>query len=153
METSRARRVTGQRERALDAISLARREDLSLEEAARRKGTTVRSVLRHAGEAVEAHDGQYHVRPADHIPRRMTYLDEDGPRWVTVRDSRQASNLAEYHNDVKHYLWTGDAQRPLRWKGQVLETDEGPLPYLTDLDVIDDLALGSELEYEVYRRV
>jgi hypothetical protein len=139
-------------ERALDALALMRREGLSLVEAMARAGTNLSSMLRHAGRGLRREGDTFVATERDDIPRRMTHLDEDGPRWVTLRDSRDASRLATYHTDVKAFLATGDASRVLRWKGQSIQTDEGALPLVTDLDNLEELAFGGEMEYDVYLR-
>lgn len=147
-----AARSSRLQERALDALALMRRKGLSLNEAMARAGTNLSSMRRYAGRGLRRDGDTYVATEWDSIPRRMTYLGEDGPRWVTIRDSRDASRLAAYHNDVKAFLATGDARRVLRWQGQTIQTDDGPLPFITDLDLLEELAFGGELEYDVYLR-
>ena len=146
------RTAPGPRQRALDAIALMRREGLSLSDAAARAGTSPRVVVRHASAALDRRGGNYVVREFDDLPRRMSHLEVDGPRWVTVNGSREASRLAAYHNDVKRFISTGDERAVLRWQGSSFEAEDGPHEFLTDLDLIEDLALGGELEYDVYLR-
>lgn len=141
------------RERALDALARSRREGVSLTHAAKLAGTTPRTVHRYAGQAFRRDGRRYRPRPFDRLERRLSILTPDGPVWIGVRDSRTASHLAQYHNDVKHYLWTGDDRRLLRWRGKTFMVGGVRNTYLTDLDLIDDLALGGELEYQVYATV
>ena len=145
-------RASLDRERALYALALMRREDLPLNQAMERAGTNLSSMLRYAGRGLRRKGDTYGATERDDIPRRMTHLDESGPRWVTLRDSREASRLATYHNDVKAFLATGDASRVHRWHGQTIQTDDGALALITDLDNLEELAFGGEMEYDVYLR-
>src|SRR4051794_8896515 len=96
------------RERALDALALARREGLSLRAASDRARTDPRTVRRHAGQAFRKRGARWVPTPWDRIPREMTAVTPTGPLAVTVRDSRTASLLAEHANAVARYIELGD---------------------------------------------
>lgn len=82
----------------------------------------------------------------------MTILTDRGPIEVTTRDSRTASHLAEHANAVQQYLETGDerALRSLGRKDLQIGGQHFNLP--TDPVILDRLAAGGELHYELYRR-
>jgi hypothetical protein len=140
------------RERALDALALARRQGLSLSQAARITGTTPRTVLRHAGRGFRRDGHRWTPKTFDRIPRDMAVLTADGPTVVTIRDSRTASLVAEHSNAVRHYLHTGDGLRLVGLRRRAFTHQGERIQLVSDLDVIDRLAAGSELHYEVYRR-
>lgn len=144
--------ATDARERALAALALSRREGVSLTRASRLTHTTRRTVLRHAGRGFRQEGRRYVPRPFDRIPREIAVLTDEGPEWVTVRDSRTASLIAEHANAVRHYLQTGDDTdlRALRRTQIVVRGQRITLP--VDLELIDPLAAGGELHYELYRR-
>jgi hypothetical protein len=117
------------RRAALDAIVLMRREGLSLEEAARRAGTTPAAVLRHARSALKLERGRYRALPGDRLLRVMKVVGPNGvEREVEVRGSRAASRVGEHWDAIGVYLDTGNdsALRALEGKrvaGIWLETD------------------------------
>ena len=141
------------RERALDALALARRERLSLEDAAARAGTTPDAVLRQTGAGWQQRGGRWLPTPYDSLPRQMTVLGPEGPVWVELRDSRIATLVAQHHNAVRHDIETGDTSWLDPFKGQTIRVRDGPsIELVTDPERLDRLAEGSELTYDVYLR-
>ena len=149
---SRRRDDPEARERALDALARSRRDEVSLTRSARLTRTTPRTVLRYAGPGFEREGRRWAPRPFDRLPRTMTVLTERGPMEVITRDSRTSSHLAEHANAVRRYLETGDrtALRTLKRKDLQIGGHRFNLP--TDPAVLDRLAAGGELHYELYRR-
>jgi hypothetical protein len=140
------------RERALDALALARRTGISLTQAARTTRTTRRTVLRHVGSGFRREGRRWAPRRFDRIPREVTVLTALGPVPVVVRDSRTASLIAEHANAVRHYLHTGDPSRLGGLRRRTFQLGGRRFPLVTDEDVIDRLAEGGELHYELYAR-
>ncbi len=133
------------RRAALDALSLMRREGLSLRHAAERAGTTEAAVLRHARPALELEHGRYRPRAGDRLLRVMTVLGPDGVQHeVEVRGSHAASLVGEHWSAIGHYLETGDAGR--------LEALEGKnvagIPLETDPYVVEEWERRGELEID-----
>ncbi|MDQ3642777.1 MAG: hypothetical protein M3450_15230, partial [Actinomycetota bacterium] len=96
------------RRRALDAVSLMRKNGLSLKQASRAAGTTVNAIKRHAGPALERGDrGAYRAKTSDRLVRPLLVPTTGGLITLDVRDSRTASKIGAYHNAVKLYLDTG----------------------------------------------
>lgn len=102
----RNRREQIARERALAALSVMRREKLSLTAAAKAAKTDPETVQRYVGSALvrETPRGRYHARPYDRIPRVVNFHTPKRSVSVTVNSSRTASLIAEYRNAVKKYL-------------------------------------------------
>ncbi len=107
----RTEREAQARERALATLALMRREKLSLKAAARAEHTDTRTVKRYVGSTLRQKGprGRYRPTAYDRIPRTLYVVTPEGTRPVTVRDSRQATKLAEYWAAVQRYLETGDA--------------------------------------------
>jgi hypothetical protein len=146
-------RVREARSRAHEAVSIARQQPgHSLSWAARRAGTTVDAVARHAPGAVEQlPSGRYRVKPADRGIRVMPLISVGivYPR-VAIRGSRQASLVGEHLAAIGTYLATGDAKPLRRFAGKSVT---GTLPdggsyrfeLEADPDTIAELAFTGEL--------
>jgi hypothetical protein len=139
------------RERALDVVSLMRRERLSLRRASDLARTDPRTVRRHAGQALRQPGRRWAVTPYDRIPREMTVLMAAGPAFETIADSRTASLLAEHANAVAAYLETGDEEPLRRLRRTQIRIRGQPVRLETDPLQLERLAEGGELHYELYR--
>src|ERR1700730_5778122 len=140
------------RERALYALSLMRRNDLSLTQAAKRAHANPRTVRKYVGDALERKGRRYLPVESDQLPRELAYLGPEGPEWVTVRDSATATLLAEHANAVGRYLNKGDESALKPFEGRTVKIGRRRRPLLTDLATIDRLAIGGGLHYELYTR-
>jgi hypothetical protein len=141
------------RSRAHEAISIARQHPgHSLSWAARRAGTTVDAVLRHAPDAVEQlPSGRYRVKPSDRGLRVMPLISA-GIVYarVAIRGSRQATLVGEHLAAIGTFLATGDSKPLRRFAGRSVT---GTLPdggsyrfeLEADPDVIAELAFSGEL--------
>ncbi len=133
------------RDRALEALSLMRREGLSLTRAAAQAGTTPNTAWRYAGCALQRRlDGRIVATEADRLYRQMRLITPEGVVNVGIRGSRTASRVGDYWNAVHQYLATGDdtALRPFAGKrvaGRGFETN---------LDALDRWARRGELDFE-----
>ncbi len=133
------------RDRALGALSLMRREGLSLTRAAAQTGTTSDTVQRYVGSILTRRsDGRIAPTRGDRLYRRMRLLTPEGVVDVGIRGSRTASRVGDYWNAVHQYLATGDDAplRPFAGKrvaGRAFETD---------LDALDRWARRGELDFE-----
>lgn len=137
------------REQALDAIALMRRDDtLTIAQAARRAGTTVDTMLRYAGAALEKRGGRYHAKPYDRLARAMEFLTPEGVISLEVRDSRSRRRIGEYMNAVKRYVNTGDARGLRKFQGRAIRIDGRGYPFATDTATLDRLASAGELGFD-----
>lgn len=141
------------RSRVHEALSIARQHPgRSLSWAARRGGTTLKTIVRHEPTAIErAPSGRYWVRPADRGVRVMPVVSGGVvyPR-VAIRGSRQSSLDGRHLDAIYTFLKTGD-DRPLRrLTGRAVtgRLEDGVLRRFeleTDPDVIAQLAFSGEL--------
>jgi hypothetical protein len=70
-------------------------------------------------------------------------------REVIVRDSKQASLVGEYWNEVHAYLAKGDASGLARFnKLQVTDANGQRIPLLVDRDALDELGNAGVLSFE-----
>src|ERR1700720_4625991 len=78
--------------RVLDAIALKRRRpELSMSEAARQSGTTVKTIRRYAGGALQERSRRLDVMATDRIRREMRFLSAKGQTTIQVTNSREAT--------------------------------------------------------------
>ena len=142
---------TSPRERALNALALARREGLSLRAASDLARTDPRTVRRHVRGQFRKVGARWIASPYDRIPRAMTALTPGGPVAVMAGDSRTASLLAEHANAVAKYIALGDEEPLARLRRHVVRIRGHPVVLETDPARLDRLAQGGELHYELYR--
>jgi hypothetical protein len=128
-------------ERVLDAVAIGRREGLPARVAARRAGTTVRSMQRYGGDTVHRSGRGLVVADADRLFRRMRVQTTEGQQVVDVRGSRAASRIAAHHAAVDAYLKGGGEARLRRFRdvrvgGYRLETDPDALEAAADREEV-----------------
>jgi hypothetical protein len=94
-------------------------------------------------------NGQYKAKASDRLLRVLVIPTREGLREIAVRDSRQASQIAEYWNAVHRYLETGDksALRKFRRK-RITDANGVRVPLLTDLGELDRLGSAGVLSFE-----
>jgi len=134
-----------EREQALSTLALMRREKLSLKNAAKRTGVSPKSVLPYVREGLRRTiGGNYYAKPSDKLSRTLNFLTEQGIISIAVHDSRDATLVSKYMAATKNYLATGNKSflRPFRGKAM------GPYRFVTDTDILDELADAGELEFE-----
>ncbi len=133
------------RDRALEALSLMRREGVSLTHAASLAGTTPNTLFRYAATALRRHrGGRLKARPTDRLFRRMRLLADEGVIDIDVRSSRRATWIGEYWNAVHHFLATGDDSRLRPFAGKSV----GAQRFETDADSVELWARRGVLDFE-----
>lgn len=123
------------------ALSLARRERLSIEDAAKIEGTDLKTILRRAPSALQKRGRRYRVKQFDRIPAVMNLIGPKGPKTVIVRGSKSRSLVGRYLNAVKQYLYHGDDSALAEFRGKkvaghTLITNLNKLRELADADLI-----------------
>ena len=147
---ARSERFQDRWDRVAHVISKMRTEGVSLRQASREFGVDPRTVARLGGSALRKQaNGRYKAKASDRLLRVLRVPTREGPRPIAVRDSRQASQLAEYWNAVHRYLETGDdsALRKFRRK-RITDAEGARVPLLTDLDELDRLGSAGVLSFE-----
>jgi hypothetical protein len=128
-------------QRTLDALDRMRRGQ-SLTAAARKAGTTPRTMRKYAGATVKRSGSRYKLG-RDRMYRPMRVLTNTGVETVSV--SRREANIVGRHwNAVKRWGIHQDSSELNKLRG----ADVGGYELETDLDVIDELAARGELDFE-----
>lgn len=132
----------------LDAVSLKRRHpELSMTEAAKRSGTTLRTIRRYARSAIEMRSGRLDARRTDRIPRDLLMFDNKGQITIRVTNSRDATRVAKYNNAVRRFLLHGDDSQLKRFAGKKLSVGGKRYPFVTDPASLNRIARGGEIHF------
>jgi hypothetical protein len=136
--------------RATHVISKMRADGISLRRAARAFGLNPGVVLRLAGPALRKRsNGRYAAKASDRLLRVLAIPTKQGPGEIALRDSRQATLLAEYWIAVHAYLQTGDASSIKKFRGKRITDATGKrVRLVTDLDELDRLGSAGVLSFE-----
>ena len=92
-------------------------------------------------------DARGHSKPTG---KRFEFFDEDGavPGGVRLKSRKEESKYAGYLNALKKYLDSGDDTDLMKFKNKSFLDKEGnKVTFITDKDVIDDLAIFSQLPH------
>lgn len=90
-------------------------------------------------------DARGHSKPTG---KTMQVFDENGviQGGVQLKSRKEEHFYGQYLNDLKKYLKTGNDDYLKKWRDKTLRDANGnKLPFVTDKDVIDDLAHFSQL--------
>lgn len=142
-----ARRSDAARERALKALCAMRQGD-TLSKAARDNGVTVRTVKRYVGSALvqDRPGGRVRATKSDRLVRYLQIPGPDGPRDITVRSSKTASEFAKYKAAINRLL-RGDRNAMAPWHGKKIAGIE----LITDTKTLVEQARKEMLPYSLYR--
>ena len=145
--SQRVHRSDAARERALKALWAMRQGD-SLAKAARDNGVTARTVKRYAGSAlVQDHPGgRIRATKSDRLVRYLQIPGSNGPKDVTVRGSKAASEFAKYKAAINRLL-RGDSHAMAKWHGKRIAGIE----LITDTKTLVEQARKEMLPYSLYR--
>ncbi len=144
---------TAKRADALDVVSIARRNDLSLDAARQAFNRThpdhpisMNAIRRHAGPALEKQGGTWRAKPRDRLARTMQVVTTEGVKVLTVKDSRTASTIGGYMAAVQRYQETRDPNVLRRFQGKSFRVEKRAYRFETDPDRLDELEVAGELD-------
>jgi len=123
---------------------------VSLQEASRELGVDPRKVVRLGRTALRKRaNGRYAAKTTNRLLRVLVLPTNDGLREITVRDSKQASQIGKYWAAVQKYLQTGDisALKKIRRKW-ITDADGKRTLLLKDTGELDRLGSAGVLCFE-----
>ena len=132
------------RHRAFDAIHEMRRSDVSLKEAARRAGTTPRSVHRYAGDLLVQEGSRYGALRSDRSYQRMAVLSTNGLADVDTRGSGVRSLIARHWNAVGRFAATGDVTVLEAFRGKCV----GGVELASDVAAVEEYLRRGEIDID-----
>lgn len=135
------------RERALRALA-SMRHGASISRAARDNGVTPRTIRRYVGSALaqDRPGGRIRATKSDRLVRYLQIPGPDGPRDITVRGSKRASEFAQYKAAVNRLL-RGDRNAMAAWHGRKI----GGIELVTDTQALVEQGRKEILPYSLYR--
>lgn len=148
--TTRPQRFQHNWSRVAHVIAKMRSEGVSLRRAARDVGISPGTVLRWGRSALRKDSsGRFVAKRTDRLLRVLMVPTPYGPREIAVRNSRQATMLAEYWTAVQKYLSTGDTDGLAKFRGRSITDASGAkVPLLTELSELDRLGSAGVLSFE-----
>jgi hypothetical protein len=130
--------------RSLHVLARMRRTGASLTEAAREEQIDPRTVRKYLKTELRRRGKPTKV---DRRKRDMLIPTTVGNAPITVRGSKQASDLGKYMSAVGKYLRTGDVEALARFEGKFI----GGHPLITDPELLSSLAQAGALTLdEIY---
>lgn len=136
--------------RTTQVVTRVRTKHESLQKASREEGIDPRTVIRLAGSALRKRpNGRYAAKASDRLLRVLVIPTSTGSDEIAVRDSRQATQLAEYWIAVHRYLQTGDASSIKKFRGKSITDANGKrIRLVTDLEELDRLGSAGAFSFE-----
>lgn len=139
--------------RVLDALALARRDKISPTKAAKKSGTTLKTVRKYAPSALEERSGRFYVSPSDRLPRRMRLFSTQGEVVVRTTSSRTATRIAQHNNAVRNYVLTRDRTELQRFEGKSIRSGGKSYTFGTDSRTLDrHIRAGAVHFVDIYAR-
>lgn len=137
-------------DRVAHVISKMRSENVSLSKASREYGVSPRTVARLGASALRKRpNGRYAAKSHDRLLRVLVIPTNKGTDEIAVRDSRQATQLAEYWIAVHKYLQTGDASSIKKFRSKSITDANGKrVRLVTDLDELNRLGSAGAFSFE-----
>ncbi|HEY1883024.1 MAG TPA: hypothetical protein VGG51_08285 [Candidatus Cybelea sp.] len=134
--------------RSLDTVALKRRNPhLSLTKAATSSGTTLTTIRKYVGSALDVRSGRFDVKPTDRLPRPMRMLTPAGEISVLTTSSRTASQIGHYNNAVRAFLITGDESSLQLFEGLSIRSDGKTYAFVTDRTTLNRLARAGAVHF------
>lgn len=148
-------RSAAARRRALKAIDLMR-HGASLTDAARRAGADPRTVKKYGRPALrrDRRTGRYKAKAQDGIQRPMLFPTPKGHVSLLIEGSRDASLVGKYWGAFKLVAsGRADAEALRAFEGKSVTVGGKVYPFVTDLDVVLQLALAEPVFEDIYAHV
>jgi hypothetical protein len=134
--------------RGLDTVALKRRNPLlSLSKAARSSGTTLTTIRKYVGSALDVRSGRFDVKPTDRLPRAMRMLTPTGEISVLTTSSQAASRIGHYNNAVRTFLITGDESSLKLFEGLSVRSGSKTYAFVTNRTTLNRLARAGAVHF------
>lgn len=138
------------RKRALAALGLMRRKDVSLSEACREEHIKPATLQRYVGSALrqDKPGGRFRATAGDSFRRDLQIPTAQKMTAIRVYGSKNASLIANYLNAVSEYLRTGKRTKLDSFKGKTLKVDGKAIELITDPAKLSPLAEADALHFD-----
>jgi hypothetical protein len=109
---------------ALKVLDLMR-DKISLTRASREVGLDVQTVKQHIRSAIYKRKGRWKAKRFDRIQREMNIYEKGRIKSIVVTNSKDASLIGRYYNDVKKALETGNEKILRKYKRRIVKDAKG----------------------------
>ena len=96
------------------------RNGVSLSKASKNVGIEPETVRSNVGKVIYKRKGRWHVRKNDTIQRGMIIYENGHITHIIVKNSKTASLIGKYMNDVKKSLYSGDWVHLEKYESRVI---------------------------------
>jgi hypothetical protein len=101
------------------------RDNISLTRASREVGLDVETAKLHIRSAIYKKRGRWRAKKFDRIQREMNIYERGKIKSIIVTNSKDASLIGKYYNDVKKALETNDERILKKYKRRVIKDAKG----------------------------
>jgi hypothetical protein len=101
------------------------REGVSLRKASKEVGIDIETVKQHIRSAIYKRRGRWRAKKIDKIQREMNIYERGRIKSIVVTNSKDASLIGKYYNDVKKALETNDERILKKYKRRVIKDAKG----------------------------
>jgi hypothetical protein len=109
---------------ALKVLDLMR-DKVSLTKACKEVGLNIEIVKQHIRSAIYKRKGRWRAKRFDKIQREMNIYERGRIKSIVVANSKDASLIGRYYNDVKKALETNDERILRKYKGRIIKDAKG----------------------------
>lgn len=121
------------------------RDNVSLTKASKEVGLDFETIKQHLGRALFKRRKRWQVIKTDKIERQMQFYERGKIKSIVVTNSKDASIIGQYFNDVKKSLDTGNGETLEKYKKLELKDSKGKKHRLeTRLDKIYEIEEAKE---------
>ena len=134
-----------ERIRSLEVLRLMK-EEKSLTASSKSVGINAETAKRNLGMFIYKRKRKWHAKKSENnIQRELQIYERGKVRSIVVRNSKDASLIGQYYNDVKHALTTGDWKPLQKYKRRKIKDVKGKKHRLeTRPEVIKEIELSME---------
>lgn len=140
------------RERSLEVLSKSRKSSKSLSRIAKDFGISIKTVINNTN-GFKKQDKKWAPKKYDKIPRVMKIKENGNEVSIEINDSRNASVIGRYLNNVKQFLETGNSELLLRFKNKRIKDVNGKF-HLLETNSDNLIQIQQRIEepefYEIY---
>lgn len=140
------------RERSLEVLSKSRKSSNSLSRIAKDFGISVRTIINNTN-GFKKINKKWIPKKYDKISRVMKIKENGKEVSIEINDSRNASVIGRYLNNVKRFLETGNSELVLKFKNKRIKDVNGNFHiFETNSENITQIQQGIEQPefYEIY---
>ena len=137
---------------SLDVLSTSRKSNQSLSKISKNHGISVGTVIRNTN-AFKKVNGRWVPKKFDRISRVLKINEKGLEKSIEIKDSRTASVIGSYHNAVKIFLNTGNAEQLQKFKKKKIRDVKGQI-HVLETNSQELININERIEepefYEVY---